>query len=900
MGVIGNGTPTPTGPGGPCWAQVTAQLSALLHERGIHPARAVVLLPYAQLMREAKTAWAAAAGDTHFVPRFETTMNWATSLGGVEPADGDLRQDAARDVLTAASLLERAGLGVHRDALAARLVEAAGSLARLAAAVPPQQRPAWGVRTAALLDAGLEAPVLQLEAALGQIALAWAASSSYASDVLFSRQAGLPVDLLVVLEGFQAEPVTAALKVHFGDRALSIPLDLPGESHPPALHAAQDFEAEAQRAAACVLAHLAQGRSPVALVAQDRELTRRVRAMLGESGIALRDETGWKLSTTRAAATLMGLLRALTWHASTDAVLDWLKNAPAFATAEVEAAEKELRQLGVREWRAVGETLVAVRVVAGRLNALRDQLQRARPLAAWLPELRGALQVAGQWDGLVQDVAGQAVLDALRLHEDAEAEFADADARMDLAGFTGWVKQALEAADFKPAHPRAEQVVILPLSQLLGRTLQAVVLPGCDEQRLEVSPEPSGSWTPAQREVLGLPSREAGAAAQRAAWQHALRFVHLDVLWRESDRGERLMPSGFVQELLLRHDSTPTLVASRASGDTLPRLQVGGAELAWGGPSRRSFTLAADPRVLRPLLLLPTPHPMPTGEALPVKRLSASAYEDLRRCPYRFFALRQLRLQEADELDAELGKRDFGNWLHTLLKFFHDALKNAPTLATSCAALPPEGNAPPGGGPAAERATTPDLPARIAMINTAAGQASRALALSDSEFLPFAASWPRVREGYLAWLAAHEATGAVFSGAEVEKQTPLGELTLIGKIDRMDKLADGRALVIDYKTEARATTAERLKQPQEDTQLAFYAGLLEDDTLAAAYVNLGEKEPTRTYEQPGIVALRDELLDSIITDMARIARGTPLPALGEGKACEYCSARGLCRKDFWS
>ena len=37
----------------------------------------------------------------------------------------------------------------------------------------------------------------------------------------------------------------------------------------------------------------------------------------------------------------------------------------------------------------------------------------------------------------------------------------------------------------------------------------------------------------------------------------------------------------------------------------------------------------------------PTPHPMPTGEALPVQRLSASAYEDLRRCPYRFFALRQ-------------------------------------------------------------------------------------------------------------------------------------------------------------------------------------------------------------------------------------------------------------------
>ncbi len=125
--------PAPSGPGAACWTQVTAQLSGLLRERGIHPARTVVLLPYAQLMREAKAAWAATAGATHFLPRFETTMNWATRLGGSEPAAGDLRQDAARDILTAASLLARAGLGAQQEVLAPRLVEAASSLARLAA-----------------------------------------------------------------------------------------------------------------------------------------------------------------------------------------------------------------------------------------------------------------------------------------------------------------------------------------------------------------------------------------------------------------------------------------------------------------------------------------------------------------------------------------------------------------------------------------------------------------------------------------------------------------------------------------------------------------------------------------------------------------------------------------------
>ena len=81
---------------------------------------------------------------------------------------------------------------------------------------------------------------------------------------------------------------------------------------------------------------------------------------------------------------------------------------------------------------------------------------------------------------------------------------------------------------------------------------------------------------------------------------------------------------------------------------------------------------------------------------------------------------------------------------------------------------------------------------------------------------------------------------------------------------------------------------------------AFYAALLADDTLAASYVSLGETTATTTFAQDKIVELRDDLIGGIFSDMDRIANGAPLPALGEGKACEYCAARGLCRKDFWS
>ena len=874
------------------------ELCAALAQRSVHPADVVVLVPYAQLMAQARRAWAAVASasalgaSSAFVPHFETTMNWAASVSGqlgfFTPAADDLRMDIAFDTLTAASLLQRSGLSSEQDLLTRRLVDAAWSLARVAAAQPPKMRAEWGTQLAAkMTEASTTGPmagqVLARESVVARLALAWVTHSAYPTDRLFGTRPGL----FVVVEGFQCEPLSLALQAHFeaqsGQAALSVKL-VPSEPPPitqlPNLHEALDAEDEAERAAACVLQHLAAGRCPVALVAQDRLLTRRVGAMLAQRGVRMRDETGWKLSTTRAAAGVMGLLRAAVWDASTDAVLDWLKSASAWPASTVTAAETELRKAGVRRWRELqppfatangpdlacaASALAHAYTLAVPVNALRKSLGWARPIAVWLRDLRAALQLTGQWDVLALDDAGQTVLNALHLQEGAEAEFGLAPT-LSLADITAWIGQALEGSSYAPEHPAAEQVVILPLAQLLGRSMAAVVFPGCDETSLPMSPEPPGPWTPEQRQWLGLPSRQALADAALQAWHHALQQPHLDVLWRSSAGGERQMPSGFVQLLLLDH----------------------------------APPLAADARVSRAVTLNPTLHPQPTGQAVPVMRLSASAYEDLRRCPYRFFALRQLRLQTHDELDNALDKRDFGNWLHSTLSIFHEHLKM----------LENESNA----------AVVQDSIALIAMINIASTQATKTLGLSEAEFLPFAAAWPRVRSGYLKWLAEHEATGARFSVSEVARELPLGRLhtddaspgsaglTLIGKLDRVDTVrppgsagdAPPHTLVMDYKTEPRTVTTERIKGGGEDTQLAFYAALMADDTLSAAYVNLGEKEPTKTYDQPDIVDLRDGLIDSILSDMTRIAGGAVLPALGEGKACDFCNARGLCRKDFWT
>jgi hypothetical protein len=97
------------------------------------------------------------------------------------------------------------------------------------------------------------------------------------------------------------------------------------------------------------------------------------------------------------------------------------------------AAEIELRRVGVRAWRDLPATCggehraagVYRHPAAGARGPPRCAPLQLAPdrLAMWLRDLRAALQSAGQWDALAQDEAGQAVLEVLRLHEGAEAEF---------------------------------------------------------------------------------------------------------------------------------------------------------------------------------------------------------------------------------------------------------------------------------------------------------------------------------------------------------------------------------------------------------------------------------------------------------------------------------------------
>ncbi|WP_029696189.1 PD-(D/E)XK nuclease family protein [Comamonas badia] len=812
-------------------------IRTLAAERGVHLARTVVLLPYANLLAPARAEWARRFEG--FAPRFETTHNWAQQADLFLPGPDDLRFDHGRDWLTAQTLLERAGLGSQRALLAGRLVEQALQLAPLASARAPAQRADWLAQVAGVLPAVADG-ALRLEAAVARIAASWAATSAYASDVLFAPRVLRGVELLLILPGLQHEPLTQALARHWGDQAVTL-------AHPPqapqgaiALHEAHDAEDEAGRAAACVLRHLREGRAPVALVAGDRLLVRRINALLAAQGVALRDETGWKLSTTHAAASVAAALHACAPRAGSDAVLAWIKLAPVFAGLDHRALEHRLRKDAVRHWHQAA-LLPEGGPLAAQVRQLRQPMQAARPLAAWLADLRALLQGCGLWPLLSQDAAGQAVIAALGLADEALAEWRAwpvAARRMPLAEFTHWVGEALEGANFHPPHPASAQVVVLPMAQLLGRSFAALVLPGADEQHLPAAPEPAGQWSAAQRTALGLPTRAQLQQEQAQAFALALAVAQVDLLWRRAnDSGEALSPSPLVQALRL--------------AQVLP--------------------IGTDARSARTVEAKPTLRPEPTGALLPLQPLSASSYEQLRACPYRFFALRQLGLSEEGELDVDIDKRDWGNWVHAVLRGFHEALRAAPQAD------------------------------RLALMQQAAEAVTQAQGLADEpgEFMPFEVAWPRLRDAYLCWLAEHEAGGAVYADGEKAFDVRRGPLQLRGRIDRIDQRMDGTELLIDYKTEARDKTKKRVESGSEETQLPFYALLSGSEAPRAAYLNLAEREEPRMFEVKNLQQLAADLHAGMAQDVQRIAAGAPLPALGEGSVCDWCEVRGLCRKDFW-
>ncbi len=831
------------------WPAVAGEAAAWLRRRGAAPRDAVLLLPFAALLAPARAALAAAGG---WQPRVETALTLAASLAPPpELPPGAACGEPVADRMAAAALLRRQAWGAdweRRDAAGfARIVglvaDAAGSLREAALARPPEAREAFW--QAARDAAGAAGGPAAFEGSLLRLAIEWAAAGApAATDRLFALR---PSAWIAVQIG-GPDALAEGLLGHAGVPSLRIVTDpAPDEPWSPvAAHAAverlrcDDAEAEAQAAAAEVVAALNEGRAPVALVALDRSLLRRVRALLERLAVPLLDETGWVLATTPAAAAVASVLRAALPEAGADARLDWLKTWPPAAAEALDALEADWRgrrhvpqrELGERLWREAQDHLAAL------------QEPGLRPLAGWLDALQELLARDGGFERLQDDAAGAQALAALGFSGMPRWRAAAAEWRLDLPGFLGWVESTLEAAPFLPLPDEGAQVVLTPLARAFGRPFGHVVVPGADAAHLGAGEGAPSLIGRPMAEALGLDHAQARLLRQRLALSQILRAPRVTLLRRRRDGDEPLADSPDVEWLQL---------ARAAAG--APR---------W--PERDARPLLAE------VPAAPVVPPQPeAADALPAV-ISASQLERLRECPYRFFARAVLRLDEPDELDTELAKREYGDWLHATLHHFHSTRD-----------------------PKADDAT---------QLHDAADGAALSLGLDAAALLPFRASFACFVPAYLAWLAKREAAGWFWSDGESEhRATPAAwpGVTLRGRIDRLDHGPEGARQLLDYKTGSRASLARKVKAPLEDTQLAFYAALLgADAAFGAAYLALDDDDSPKEVPHPQVHETAAEMLLNLGAEWQRLRGGEPLRALGEAPLCEHCEARGLCRRDHWS
>lgn len=914
--------PLLTGIGSSLWENLVGEIMCWIKKQELISTQVTIVLPFVQLIAPLRQAWGKSQGNG-WLPRFETTQTWAARLGGLRRAGAGPTGDALTDYLQAGNWLrqlEGMPATLHKmsaltQALVMPLVDMANELTATAGAYAPEHRGKYWQKAADLAQQP-QPGVAAVEAALAPLAVAWAqASEGWPSDVLFQcaqnakesyvqyGNGAKQVQALIVLQAggvdaltknlYEAwpkawrlwlnldyvQPKATPLDNGFNDQQQDLLFQI-AQLHPPHYMVAQDAEDEAQCAAAQVIDLLNRGIVPVALCTQDRPTARRVWALLRRQQIPMADETGWTLSTTRSAAMVMSIIRSAMWNASSDMVLDALKALPEKSdfVLGLDILEGLLRQMEQPNWPSQAPAFwpPEAKAISMRVNAVIAVLATRSRKSLWshLQALHEALRLSTASVALQRDEAGREVLQTLQFYslkrEAAEGLFTQDDyfavtakkAVMDYAEFMRWVTHALESVTFIPQSPVSPQVIFTPLARLMLRPFAAVVIPGCDDSRLTHQPKFAGVWCERDRLALDLPNRQRWWQRLVAQWIQALRLPQVYLFWRKAEGSEPLGPASLVQSVV---DHTTTI-----QGQTSTHLSTGVS-------IRRVRSVTPKPT------LMPAPRPQ---KQLPLNALSASAYQKLRDCPYKFYAEHLLALREKNELEEGMDKRDYGNWVHAVLSDFHERrLMYAASISVQKDAL---------------------------LLDMCATEQARLY--DEAAFIPWAARWPITARAYLQWLHQYEALGARFERSEVAMQYQLTpEIMLQGRIDRMDR-QDGIPILIDYKTESLVRTQMRVKEDLEDVQLPFYTLLTQGEVLSgkdkgqnianaqaarAFYLSL-DGTVLRKFELDNIEHAKHALRAGIEDDINRLLyQGYSSCPIGQAPTCTYCPVNGLCRKAYW-
>jgi ATP-dependent helicase/nuclease subunit B len=896
----------------------------------------LILVPALPIAAELRSALLRAVPRPLLLPRFETLAHWvqSTPVAGVKEALPESeRQVLLHEALRARGWFDEAalwGIAAEMAGLFDELTAAAVSLPTDEAALAEQLHAAYALRASAPL--AFEARVVhELWRALAAAGQADAAATYRLRLAALARQLAdtapggqNPQTLLVLLDAAPEEALDPAerefLRAFSQTRTLHVFHPAPREAaatpllatlaaawpevlNAPLFERAQLLreqqgvspllnrlqllptagrEPEAQAAVAQIAAWLAAGLRRIVVITQDRLTARRVRALLEREGVLVSDETGWKLSTSRAAAALDALIKTAASNAYYRDLLDLCKSPYVFSDcqelqrkAAVFMLESVVRKASLKsglprirrallEARAKDEALdVAEAADAADRKALAlsllDRIEtattllRARPapLARWINRLLKALAALGALTPLQQDAAGKVLLDLLEARRN---ELAASTALFSFEAWHDWFNRELEATNFRDGSINSP-LVLTPLNAVCLRRFEAALLLGGDASQL--APVANGAFfNQSVRRELGLRTRAEGERELRRDLELLLASVpRVTVTWQAVQDGEA--------NLLAPELALLSTLHQLVWGDDLLRLPL---------PARAEVLPEAASSPQAGVMAAPVAPP-----ALIPHRLSVSGYSSLVACPYRFFARHVLGLGEMDEVSEEMAKSDYGALVHRVLERFH-----------------------------AQHPLVSALSEEVALSALQACVDEVFAAAIEDNFLAtgWRLRWEKRLPAYLDWQRAQEALGWRWAQAEtrVSRELPLADGTQVefyGRIDRLDRFGDGAAgmALFDYKTQTAKAIRERLK---DDVQLPSYA-LLQGHAAQAAYVALDDErvvELAAADDAESLMAAAQAQGQRLQNAFSALRAGARLPAHGGDSVCQWCEMSGLCRRDY--
>lgn len=582
-------------------------------------------------------------------------------------------------------------------------------------------------------------------------------------------------------------------------------------------------------AIALVLRHAVDQGVRAALITPDRGLTRRVAAALDIWGIRPDDSAGSPLALSAPGRLLRHVAAAFVQPLTADTLLIVLKHPLTGSGADrgnhlrfTRELELELRRKGpafprgrdVVAWaqrRDQADCTIWAQALARVLEAFEAPPppdltgQVARHIAVTEGLAQGSeTSGAGQlWAGAAGEAA-LALMQQLRL----EAPFGD-----DLAPATycDLFEQQVNKGEVREPFNGHPLVAFYGAREAREMRADLVILGGLTDGIWPASGDPDPWLNRKMRKDAGLllPERQIGLAAHD--YQQAVAAQRVILSRSTRDAEAETVPSRWLNRLcnlmagLPERNGPAALDAMRARGHKW---------LAQAAALDRPTAAQRGDARLQPA---PRPAPQPPVKARP-DRLSLTRIATLIRDPYAIYARYILQLQPLDPLRAAVDTRDRGIALHEILRQF---VQQRPPGETKVAAKQ-----------------------RLLEIAT---QVLADLTPFPSARLLWRARLERAADHFLRQDSKH---GGVALLVEEKGSISLTEpiFTLFGTPDRIDRLADGRLHLIDYKSGAPPTAAQ---QKAYDKQLWLAAALAERGGFAAlgraevariSYIGLGSGE----------------------------------------------------------